>query len=67
MSNLARSLLIAVGVWAVLPLAWTAWFIIRYQGIGLETLKSLLLFRVVLIALVIGAVVGGIAYIVMRP
>ena len=65
MSNLARSLLVAASVWVILPLAWTAWFIIRYQAVDLAILKSLLLFRVALIALVVGTVAGGIAYMVM--
>ena len=67
MSNLARSLLIAVSVWVILPLAWTAWFIIWHRAVDLRTLKYLLLYRVILIGLVIGTVAGGIAYMVMKP
>ena len=66
MSNLVRSLLISASVWVILPLAWTAWFIIWHPAVDLSSLRYLLLNRVIFIALVLGIVAGGIAYLVMR-
>jgi len=55
MSNLARSLLISPSVWVILPLAWTAWFIIWHSGVDLASLRYLLLNREIFMALVIGS------------
>jgi len=41
MSNLARSLLISPSVWVIVPLAWTAWFIIWHPGVDLASLRYL--------------------------
>ena len=66
MSNVARSLLISASVWLIFPLAWTAWFIIWHPAVDLSSLRYLLLNRVIVIAVVIGIVAGGIAYLLMR-